>query len=136
MGEPARHDKEVTPRRGRKRVALAVVLAWLVPGLGHAYLGSRKRAVWYAGLVCFMYLFGLFLEGSLSHPTAGSYLSKLATVADLGVGPLYFLAHAAGWAGGRIASATHEIGNTFHWSAGVLNMLLVLDAHDIAVGRK
>ena len=41
-----------------------------------------------------------------------------------------------GWGDGRLTAATHEIGNTFHWSAGVMNMLLLLDVHDIAKGRK
>ena len=113
-----------------------MILAWIFPGLGHLYLGWRLRAALYAGIVVFMFALGLFLEGGLSQPTSGSYLSSLATFADLGNGPLYFAVRWAGWGAGRVASATHEVGNTFHWSAGVMNMLLVLDAHDIAVGRK
>ena len=123
------------PRAGRSAV-VAVLLAWLVPGLGHLYLGWTRRALLYAGVILFMFCFGLWLEGSLSKPQAGSMLSYLASIADLGVGPAYFLAGLTHWGAGRVASATHEVGNTFHWSAGVMNMLLLLDAHDIATGRK
>ncbi len=119
-----------------RRRAVAVLLAWLVPGLGHFYLGWRRRAALHGGVVVFMFVLGLVLQGGLSHPQPGSYLSLLATIADLGAGALYFVADWSGWAVGRVGAATHEIGNTFHWSAGVMNMLLVLDAHDIAVGRK
>ena len=124
-----------TPVPGRSP-GLAVVLAWLVPGLGHAYLGWTRRAVLYAAIVLFMYGFGLWLEGGLSHPEPHSLLSRLATVADLGAGPLYVVLRALSVGVGRVASATHEIGNTFHWSAGVMNMLLMLDAYDVALGRK
>ena len=119
-----------------KSAALAVVLTWLLPGLGHAYLGWRRRAGLYCFIILAMAAFGLWLEGSLSRPGGGSLLSLLATVADMGVGPFYFIAVKMGWGAGRVAAATHEIGNAFHWSAGVMNMLLMLDAGDIARGRK
>ena len=119
-----------------KSAAVAVALTWLLPGLGHYYLGWRRRAGLYAFLILFMAGFGLWLEGSLSRPGNGSLLTLLATVADLGVGPFYFVAMKLGWGAGRVASATHEVGNAFHWSAGVMNMLLMLDAGDIALGRK
>ena len=118
------------------RSALAVVLAWLLPGLGHAYLGRPRRAGVFASLILLMFVVGLVLEGSLSAPRDGSYLSILATFADLGTGPLYFIVRAAGWGIGDVTSATHEIANTFHWSAGIMNMLLCLDAFDVAQGRK
>ena len=126
---------EATPMPG-KSLPLAVVLAWLVPGLGHAYLGWWKRAILYAAIIFFMFGFGLKLEGGLSRPQPGALLSKLATVADMGVGPAYFACRAKGIGVGRVSAATHEIGNAFHWSAGVMNMLLMLDAYDIVVGRK
>ena len=119
-----------------KSAALAVALTWLLPGLGHFYLGWRRRAALYAFIILAMAAFGLMLEGSLSHPSGGSLLSALATVANMGVGPFYFVADKMGWGVGRVAAATHEIGNAFHWSAGVMNMLLMLDASDIARGRK
>ena len=124
-----------SPLPGRS-AAVAVVLAWLVPGLGHLYLGWPRRALLYAFVILCLFGFGLRLEGTLSWPERKSYLSVLATLADLGVGPVYAIAHWLGWGAGRVASATHEIGNTFHWSAGVMNMLLMLDTWDIALGRK
>lgn len=119
-----------------RRGLIAVGLGWLLPGLGHAWLGRPRRGAAMGGILLLMFALGLLLEGSLSRPTGGSYLSLLATVADLGIGPLYFVAQLFDWGGGRVTSATHEIGNTFHWSAGVMNLLLLLDAHDIGTGRK
>lgn len=115
---------------------LACALAWAVPGLGHIYLGWSRRGALYFVVLVVMFVTGLLLEGSLSRPGSGAYLSTLATIADLGNGLAYFLCQAAGWGAGRPAAATHEIGNAFHWSAGLMNMLLVADAWDIASGRK
>jgi len=60
----------------------------------------------------------------------------LAALADLGIGLLYFVAWATGWGGGTVVAPTYEYGNTFLIVAGLLNLLVVIDAYDIAVGRK
>ena len=38
--------------------------------------------------------------------------------------------------GGTVVAPTYEYGNTYLIVAGLLNMLVVLDAYDIAMGRK
>ena len=43
---------------------------------------------------------------------------------------------AVGAGAGRVVAITYEYGNTFLIVAGLLNMLVVLDAFDIAKGRK
>ena len=135
MAERPAPTQPVSPEAALRGVK-AVVLGWLVPGLGHVVLGRPRRGAALGGILLLMFAVGLLLEGSLSRPSGGSYLSLLATLADLGMGPVYFLAQALGWGAGQVTSATHEIGNTFHWSAGVMNMLLLLDAHDVATGKK
>ncbi|MEM7247250.1 MAG: DUF6677 family protein [Acidobacteriota bacterium] len=129
--ETARGESGLGPR-----TILSMVLAWLLPGAGHLYLGRPRRAALYLGIVMLMFFVGLQLDGTLSRPVQGRYLSYLAALADMGVGPLYWVSQAMGWGLGRVTAATHELGNAFHWTAGLLNMLLVLDAHDIAQGRK
>jgi hypothetical protein len=37
---------------------------------------------------------------------------------------------------GNVRSVTYEYGNTFTAVGGLLNILVILDAHDIAMGRK
>jgi Family of unknown function (DUF6677) len=37
---------------------------------------------------------------------------------------------------GVVTAASYEYGNTFMIVSGLLNMLVVLDAYDIALGRK
>ena len=42
----------------------------------------------------------------------------------------------AGAGAGTVVAPTYEYGNTYIIVAGLLNMLVVLDAYDIAMGRK
>ena len=41
-----------------------------------------------------------------------------------------------GYGAGNVIAVTYEYGNTFLIVAGLLNMLVVIDAFDIAMGRK
>ena len=119
------------------RAVLAMVLALLVPGAGHFYLGRRARAAAFFAIVVFMFSLGLSIEGSLYilEESRGQILRMLASVASMGSGLLYFAGAMIGPTG-SIRSATFEYGRTFTLTAGLMNLLLVLDAFDIAVGRK
>jgi hypothetical protein len=79
---------------------------------------------------------GLALDGRLFPFTQGEPLVALAAVADIASGLPYFIAEALGFGAGRALSVTYEYGNAFLITAGLLNALVVIDAHDIALGRK
>lgn len=118
-----------------KRAVVAMVLALLVPGGGHFYLGRRGRALAFFGIVIFMFVVGLALEGKLYVWEAGKPLSLLATIGSMGIGIPYFLARAMG-PFGDLGSITYEYGTAFSLTAGLMNLLLVLDSYDIAEKRK
>jgi hypothetical protein len=63
-------------------------------------------------------------------------LVALAAVADVGIGVPYFLAKLFEMGAGQVRAVTYEYGNAFIIVAGLLNLLVVIDAYDIAVGRK
>ena len=119
------------------RAVLAMVLALLVPGAGHFYLGRRARALAFFVIVAFMFAVGLSIEGSLYvlGESRGQILRMFASLASMGSGLLYVAGTAIGPTG-SIRAATFEYGRTFTLTAGLMNLLLVLDAFDIAVGRK
>ncbi len=113
-----------------------LVLAWLVPGLGHVLLGRRLRAAVFFGVVVVAFLLGLALDGELMLPHPGDPLSYLAAVASVGNGVLFFVARAVGLGQGVVTAPAYEFGNTFLLTAGMMNLLLMLDVHDIATGKK
>jgi TM2 domain-containing membrane protein YozV len=117
--------------------SIAAALAWVFPGLGHLYLGRRRRALAYAVIVVATFLLGLQFEGRLYAVEAGQPLTILATFAIHGAGVLPIAARAlSDNPGGSILSVTFEYGCAFLLTAGLMNLLLMLDAWDIASGRK
>lgn len=110
--------------------------AWLIPGGGHLWLGRRQKGIVFLITLPLMFAIGLALEGRLFPFELGEPLVALAAFADLGIGLPYFIARATGAGAGVVTAITYEYGNTFMIVAGLLNMLVVLDAYDVAEGRK
>ena len=116
--------------------ALVCVAAWAMPGAGHLWLGRAVKGVVFLVALPLMFAVGLGLEGELYPVDLSQPLVALQGLADLGIGLPYLVALAAGLGEGRVVAATYEYGNTFLVVAGLLNILVVLDAFDIARGRK
>lgn len=120
----------------KSQIVLAVALAWLVPGLGHVYLKRAQRGMVFFVLVIAMLVIGCTLQGNLYRPTEGQPLSYLATFGSMGVGTPYFvLRYGLRYEGEQVAPG-FEYGTAFLLTAGLMNLLLVLDAWDIGSGRK
>lgn len=117
------------------RTAAAMFAALAIPGAGHFLLGRRGRAVAFFVTVIFMFIMGLALDGKLYAWHPPGMLSMLATLASMGTGIPYFIARSAGTFG-DLHSITYEYGTAFTLTAGLMNLLLVLDVFDIAQGRK
>lgn len=119
------------------RSIFAMVLAFAVPGAGHFYLGRRARAGAFFAIIVSLFAVGLAVDGSLYslREAQDSLLAKLASLASMGSGALYFIARALG-PHGTVSSPTFEYGRMFTLSAGLMNLLLVLDCYDISMGTK
>lgn len=110
--------------------------AWFIPGSGHVWLGRRTKGLIFLAALLVMFGLGLALNGRLFPFEFSQPLVGLAAIADLGMGLPYFLAWSMGWGQGQVVAVTYEYANAFLIAAGLLNMLVVLDAYDIACGRK
>ena len=60
----------------------------------------------------------------------------LGAIANRGVGLPYFVARLLDQGSGNVIAVSYEYGNTFLMAAGLLNFLVILDAFDVAMGRK
>ena len=120
-----------------KRTFTSMLLAFVVPGAGHYYLGRRGQAIGFFLIIVLMFAVGLSIDGTLYTlaESRGSTLKTLASVGSMGSGALYFLANMRG-PHGSVTSLTFEYGTTFTLTAGLMNLLLVLDCFDISMGRK
>lgn len=117
-------------------LTLVCVLAWAVPGAAHIWLGRRQKGIVFLIVLTLMFAIGLMLEGRIFPFEFSEPLVALAAVADLGMGVPWAVARMMGAGAGLVTASTFEYGNTFLIVAGLLNFLVMLDAFDIAMGRK
>lgn len=117
-------------------LVLLCLAAWAVPGAGHLWLGRRSKGLIFLVTLPLMFAIGLALQGRLFPFDLREWLVGLAAFADLGIGVPYFVAGALGYGNGDVRAVTYEYGNAFLIVAGLLNLLVVIDAYDVALGRK
>ena len=117
------------------------IISWLFPGAGHLAQGRIKRGLIISVAIWLMFLIGI-LSGGAYYPgfdfKDGSLLYLLNVFAKLGNGigtAVSFLASAE-LSPNVAARATFEYGGRFVETAGLLNYLAIIDAVDIALGRK
>lgn len=115
---------------------LAAAFAWLVPGGGHLFLGRWGRAAAFLVLVLLSLAIGCQLDGKLPLVFGGSLLATLGTLGCMGSGVAYFVLRFGFGYEGTVEAAGYEYGSAFILTAGLMNLLLILDAWDIARGLK
>ncbi len=132
-----------------------IISAWLVPGLGHFFLKKYGRALIIFIIINFLFFFGIFgLKGKLYSQEPGNPISIFAALGQKGVGipyfilrilslynsneynPNYFVNKSYNFMEGIPSDPYYEYGMTYAVSAGLLNLLLLFDVYDIALGRK
>jgi hypothetical protein len=129
--------REATVERAQgANPVLVCAAAWAVPGAGHLWYGRRFKGLVFLVTLPLMFAIGLWLEGRLFPFEPSQPLVALAAVADVGIGLTYVAARALGLGAGDVVAVTYEYGNAFLIVAGLLNLLVVIDAWDIALGRK
>jgi hypothetical protein len=86
-----------------------------------------------------MFGLGLEMQGALTAPPGNNEWVSFKTLnafANVGVGLPYVMARRLGWGEGVPTAQTADYGWLFLVVAGLLNYLIVLDAFDVARGRK
>jgi hypothetical protein len=131
------------PKEGMAAVnvwILPVLAGWIIPGGGHFLLKKTGRGGLILASIVLMFLFGMFMRGTMFVPERGDMLTTLITyggfVADLASGALYFAASMFGYAQVDLPGAGHDYGTKFLVTAGLLNILAMTDVYEIAVGKK
>ncbi len=114
-----------------ERIATAGLLAWLVPGLGHVYLGEKKRGLILMIVIAATFWGGVAVAGVQSsvQPNTrrawfvGQICAGSHTLAALGWGKLRAKSHPDERAG----FAEEDTAIIFTGVAGMLNVLIILD---------
>ena len=151
--------EQAAPRARSAAAPLAACfLAWLLPGLGHLYLGKKTRGAVFFAVVTAMFGLGVASDGAASLLEERQPLTFLATFDNLATGPIDLISRYLTYGSivyslpgdegnprrtelverlrSKVRSVTYEYGNTFLLTAGLMNILLIFDAFDVATGRK
>jgi len=124
-----------TPPKGNLPIAL-LVAAWLIPGGGHLWQRRWGRGVLLLVSISAMFLLGVTMQGRLYRPTPSNIVETLGFLSDFCSGLLFMTARFFGYDPGELASPIADYGTKFLLVAGLLNVLCILDAYDIAIGKK
>lgn len=131
-----RISKASMPAVSRPATGVTVAAAWALPGAGHFLQGQSVKALVFGVTLLPMYVCGLAMGGRLFAFQGAEPLVLLAAASQWMIGVLRVI---AGWSGagvGDVVAASYEYGNTFLIVAGLLNVLVMFDAADLARGRK
>jgi hypothetical protein len=132
----AETETAVQPKRDLGFLVRVCVAGWLIPGFGHLLQGRKWRALILFVSILAMFLFGLAMDGQFFATGSGSYLETLGYFGEMCVGVAMPAARFFGYSGGNPFFVSSDYGTAFLVAAGMLNVLTVLDAYDIAMGRK
>lgn len=120
---------------------LIAVVSWFFPGGGHLVQGKIVRGVIIASVVWLMFLIAI-ASGGAHYPGFGFkdgtllYLLNVFAKMGNGLGAIVSFIMAGTPSKDVAALATFEYGGRFLEVAGLINYLAMLDAIDIAYGRK
>ncbi len=141
-----------------KKAVLSCFLTWLVPGLGHLYLGKKVPALVFFCIIHLAFILGFTHDGRFFViDEKHSVMSYLQTMTNIAVGPLdmagriysyghltYFLPKQRNknYEGTistmrkRIESPVSRYGTAYLLTAGLMNILLMLNVFDISIRRR
>jgi TM2 domain-containing membrane protein YozV len=132
-GNGAATDAPPVPYEGF--IYLPLIAGWLVPGAGHFLLGKWVRGSLLAASVLGMFVTGLAMQGKL-YTSVHDILDILCMAGDLGNGLLYVAGRVAGWGAEQAQTTVSDWGARFIVVAGLLNVIVAVDAHNLRTGRK
>lgn len=137
--------KETEEKQGKPRPPLrawipAVAVGFLIPGGGHLLLKRTGRGLLLLAAITGMFICGLGMRGAMFQPQSGDLLTTLINtggfIGDVCSGILYLLTVWLGYSQPDMAGAVHDYGTKFLVTAGLLNLLAMVDIYEIATGKK
>jgi len=139
---------------------LAIITAWLVPGGGHLLLGRRGRGLIIFATILVTFAIGILMHGPMFSPGGNApelngvgaisgtmtptnqsdMLSRLIQyggfIGDVASGLPYFVATWSGYSQPDQPGHTPDYGAKFLVAAGLMNILAIVDAYEIAKREK
>lgn len=117
----------------KKSPEIAFLLTFVLPGLGHFYIKKYKHCFLIFLILIGFFIGGLLLKGSLSVKDEEIWFIKIIfNLCLLSNGFLYIISKILGFGKGDLYYFYYEIGQNLLYIAGLLNILAMFNAHDLA----
>lgn len=139
MAEEPVHETAPAASHGKSLSAIPflVALASLaIPGLGHVWLGRWVRGLAFFVAVGGLAVTGYLMRGQVFTSVSNDPFGRLGFAADACSGVFYLLSRFLEAAGPDLSRAAGDYGTRFIASAGIVNLIGMLDAYGIASGRR
>ncbi len=121
-------------KESQQKVFNACLLAWLIPGGGHWYLGKKNTAIIIFAVITILYIAGLSLHGGVLWHSP-DIISCISFVMRIGGGAMWLIGLIGPWRSPEILASFSEIGSAYTGIAGALNFLSIFAVFDIAKAR-
>ncbi len=125
------------------RAPIAIILAWLIPGLGHIFLGHKVRGMIFLVLITFTFWTGVAIggvkcvdpykpvqqaPGGLQQPRMARSWWFFAQILNGGYAMTSFTV--GNWASGAsyLSWPSGDVASVYTGIAGLLNLLIIIDA--------
>ena len=115
---------------------VAGLLAWLVPGAGHFVLKERKRAIIIFATIVLTFCTGLYIGSIGVIDPAGATPWYVYAAQIMGSPMVAVLGHLTAGGGFPVYGWPNEIGQIYTTTAGLLNLLCIVNAIYLAYLRK
>jgi hypothetical protein len=134
-----------TPRAKRTLFSRAIAalaalvvaaLAWFIPGAGHLVQRRWQRAIVFFIAVGGLAVSGYLMRGNVFRLHSQDPFGTLGFIADACSGVFYVLSRVLETAGPNVARSIGDYGTRFIAAAGIVNVLGICDAYEIARGRR
>jgi len=137
---PAAPSTASAPVAPLKSPVVTALIAWIIPGGGHFWLGRRGRGLIVFCTVLAAFGVGLLMYGPMFHPGGSDVLTRVINIGgfigNLASGIFYFVTMACGYAQPDAGGHASDYGSKFLVVAGLLNILAMVDAYEIATRQK
>jgi len=115
---------------------IVLALGWLVPGLGHYVQRRYVRGALIQASILTLFFCGLAMQGKVYTSNFGNLLDILGFLGNVCIGGLYLLTRSFDWGQGAVQRAVADYGTKYIVVAGLLNIVAMIDAYHIAIGKK
>jgi hypothetical protein len=121
-----------------KKVIIACLVGWLIPGAGHLFIKDKKRGMVIFALLTITFFSVILMHGKIYTPLregqqSDKIIALLATVAELGNGIYYFATIPTVDVNGDLSSVYYEVGTIYGIISGLLNILVLFNLFDLIV---